>query len=78
MADVRVNPYLGFKEVVAMVNWNCGCGFTTHSADEACQHCLDTGHKLTVRGSMGQFEHDALPKGGQVMAALGFKVVKRE
>lgn len=50
-----------YKEAVQMENvaaiqtkieFKCGCGFNTMRRDEAIKHVADTGHTLSVHGSI--------------------------
>lgn len=37
---------------MVVLNISCGCGFKTSSIEEAVQHCIDTGHTLTISGTI--------------------------
>ena len=39
-------------EVQVRINYNCGCGFKTNELTEAANHCLQTGHQLSVLGTI--------------------------
>lgn len=39
-------------EIKVDIRHECGCGFSTRDIDKAVAHCSDTGHTLTISGTI--------------------------
>jgi hypothetical protein len=37
---------------ITQLSFNCGCGFKTTSTEEAENHAVETGHQLSVLGTV--------------------------